>query len=211
MNSSKDSINGKKTKERIYECAIDLFAQKGFDATSMREIAESVGIKKASMYSHFKSKDEILEKIVEYPLKRAFTVGEQGVDNEELIVNLGLEGFLDLSDQVFARWIEDPSMEKILRIIYIELYHNQQVKKFYLELWEAAYAFWKSNFNIMAKHQLIKPSDPKVITMEFMMFFQAVFMDYFLVQYENKFYSFQEMYQDRAKQHTKFLVDSIKI
>lgn len=57
-------------KERIFEASIDLFAQKGFDATSMREIAEVVGIKNASLYSHYKSKDEILEKIVEYPLAR---------------------------------------------------------------------------------------------------------------------------------------------
>ena len=65
----------KKTKERIFEAAIDLFAQKGFNATSMREIAETVGIKKASMYSHYKSKDEILEKILEYPIGR---IGDMG-------------------------------------------------------------------------------------------------------------------------------------
>ncbi len=56
------------TKERIFDAALDLFAQKGFDAVSMREIAEAVGIKKASLYSHFASKDEILERIFEYPI-----------------------------------------------------------------------------------------------------------------------------------------------
>ncbi len=55
------------TKERIFEIALDLFSQKGFDAVSMREIAEAVGIKKASLYSHFSSKDELLEQIIEFP------------------------------------------------------------------------------------------------------------------------------------------------
>jgi len=90
------------TKERIFEAAIDLFAQNGFDATSMREIAEAVGIKKASLYSHYKSKDEILEKIVEYPLARMMVIADVGVETEELIITRGLEGFMDLSGQTFT-------------------------------------------------------------------------------------------------------------
>lgn len=212
MSGDKNNLDKKKTtKEKILEAAIDLFAQKGFDATSMREIAEAVGIKKASMYSHFNGKDEILEKIIGYPLERAFTVGEQGVENEDLIVNLGAEGFLDLGGEVFTRWLEDPSMEKILRIIYIELYHNQQVKDFYFQLWEAAHAFWESNFKIMMKHQLIKSSDSQVLTTEFIMFFQAAFMDYYLARYKDASGSFQQVYQDRLIQHTKFILDSIKL
>lgn len=211
MSGSKNNADEKKTtKDKIIEAAIDLFAEKGFDATSMREISEVVGIKKASMYSHFKGKDEILEKIIIYPLARAFTVGEQGVENEDLIVNLGLEGFLELSGEVFTKWLEDPSMEKILRIIYIELYHNQQVKDFYFKLWDEAHSFWESNFKIMMKHHLIKPSDTKILAMEFIMFFQGAFMDYYLARYNDVSGSFQQEYNERLIQHTEFIINSIK-
>ncbi len=47
-----NSKKEKNTKEKIFEASIDLFSEKGFDAASMREIAEMVGIKKASLYSH---------------------------------------------------------------------------------------------------------------------------------------------------------------
>jgi AcrR family transcriptional regulator len=48
------------TKERILDIALDLFTAKGFDGTSLREIAEKLGVTKAALYYHFASKDDIL-------------------------------------------------------------------------------------------------------------------------------------------------------
>lgn len=50
----------KSTRERILDIALDLFIEKGFDKTSLREIAEHLGFSKAALYYHFASKDEIL-------------------------------------------------------------------------------------------------------------------------------------------------------
>jgi AcrR family transcriptional regulator len=50
-------------KEQIINAAAKLFRQKGFEAASMRDIAGELGIEAASLYSHIKSKDEILETI----------------------------------------------------------------------------------------------------------------------------------------------------
>jgi AcrR family transcriptional regulator len=48
------------TRERILDVALDLFTEKGFDKTSLREIAEQLGFTKAALYYHFASKDDIL-------------------------------------------------------------------------------------------------------------------------------------------------------
>lgn len=50
-------------KERIIREAAAIFKQKGFSATTMRELAEKVGVEAASLYNHIRSKDEILEEI----------------------------------------------------------------------------------------------------------------------------------------------------
>lgn len=50
-------------KEQIMEAAAKLFREKGFEATSVRDIANMLGIEAASLYHHIKSKDEILEYI----------------------------------------------------------------------------------------------------------------------------------------------------
>ncbi len=52
-------------KGRIIAAALKLFAESGYHAVSVRDIAREVGIKDASIYSHFASKDEILENIIE--------------------------------------------------------------------------------------------------------------------------------------------------
>src|SRR5580692_1087221 len=48
------------TRERILDAALDLFIEKGYDKTSLREIAEQLGFTKAALYYHFESKGDIL-------------------------------------------------------------------------------------------------------------------------------------------------------
>ncbi|MDX1478922.1 MAG: TetR/AcrR family transcriptional regulator [Saprospiraceae bacterium] len=50
-------------KERIYQEAARLFRDKGYRATSMRDLADSVGLEPSSLYSHISSKQELLHKI----------------------------------------------------------------------------------------------------------------------------------------------------
>ena len=49
----------KDTKERILEAALEMFSQKGYAGTNIRELTASLGLVKSSMYRHFKSKEEI--------------------------------------------------------------------------------------------------------------------------------------------------------
>lgn len=51
-------------KEFIIQKAALMFREKGFPATSMRDLAESVGIEAASLYNHIQSKSEILQHII---------------------------------------------------------------------------------------------------------------------------------------------------
>ena len=51
---------GEKTKKRILEVAEELFSEKGFDATSVGMIADTVGINKGLIYYHFKDKNDII-------------------------------------------------------------------------------------------------------------------------------------------------------
>ncbi|KXG11405.1 Fatty acid metabolism regulator protein [Anoxybacillus sp. P3H1B] len=53
-------------KETIIRAAMKLFAQKGYHATSMQEIAEQSGMAKGSLYNYFKSKEEIAVSIFRY-------------------------------------------------------------------------------------------------------------------------------------------------
>lgn len=59
------SIGKSDTKRKIIEEATDLFWQRGFAASSVRDISRAVGVTNAAIYIHFKDKDELLYTIIE--------------------------------------------------------------------------------------------------------------------------------------------------
>ncbi|WP_433379834.1 TetR/AcrR family transcriptional regulator [Streptosporangium sp. CA-115845] len=53
------------TRTRIQDVALTLFVEQGYEATSLREIAEALGVTKAALYYHFKTKDDIVASLAE--------------------------------------------------------------------------------------------------------------------------------------------------
>ena len=58
-----------KTKRKIFETSMRLFAEKGYEATSIEEITATVGVAKGTLYYHFSSKEEIFNFLVEEGMK----------------------------------------------------------------------------------------------------------------------------------------------
>lgn len=57
--------DGPDTREKLLTAALDLFAAQGFAATSVRQIAEAVGVRDSAIYGHFESKQAILDILME--------------------------------------------------------------------------------------------------------------------------------------------------
>ncbi|WP_441245444.1 TetR/AcrR family transcriptional regulator [Kitasatospora sp. McL0602] len=67
------------TRARIIDVALELFAAQGYEKTSLREIADRLGVTKAALYYHFKTKDDIVHGIVQSmaaPIDEAIAWGE---------------------------------------------------------------------------------------------------------------------------------------
>jgi AcrR family transcriptional regulator len=56
---------GRDTRSRLRELALQLFAEQGYEKTSLREIAERLGVTKAALYYYFRSKEDIVRSLVE--------------------------------------------------------------------------------------------------------------------------------------------------
>ena|SRR5947207_1803210 len=53
------------TRERIQQVALELFAERGYDKTSLREVAERLDITRPALYYHFKTKEDILAGVID--------------------------------------------------------------------------------------------------------------------------------------------------
>ncbi|WP_433083670.1 TetR/AcrR family transcriptional regulator [Dactylosporangium sp. CA-052675] len=60
-----DADGASDTRAHIQRVALDLFIEEGYDKTSLREIAEKLGVTKAALYYHFPTKDDIVSSLIE--------------------------------------------------------------------------------------------------------------------------------------------------
>lgn len=80
-------------KEVIIAEAAKLFREKGYSATSMRDLAEHVGVEAASLYNHISSKAEILQEIC-FKVANQFMSHIEEVDNNQQTAIAKIEGIL---------------------------------------------------------------------------------------------------------------------
>jgi AcrR family transcriptional regulator len=76
------------TRETIRAVALELFSTKGFEQTSLREIAERVGLTKASLYYHYSSKQALLIAVVEPVITGWRTIAEEAETLEHTPANV---------------------------------------------------------------------------------------------------------------------------
>jgi AcrR family transcriptional regulator len=67
-------------RQKVLDAAARLFRDKGYAGTTMREVAERCGIRAASLYHHFPSKDDILAEVFDYGVRRVATAVRGAVE-----------------------------------------------------------------------------------------------------------------------------------
>ena len=119
-------------KQEILEASLELFSVQGFEATSISQIANAVGIRKASLYSHFENKQAILDALVKEVLEQYGTHSifvrtdwEKDADNLPLTPD---EAVRMIQGQI--RYIlHDPYISKARKMLVIEQFQNLTLAK----------------------------------------------------------------------------------
>lgn len=164
------------TKERIVEEALSLFSVKGYDGTSVKNIADAVGIKDSSLYKHFKSKKEIFDTIVQEMSSRMEKMSKElGLPDEtdfsEAVAVYGkmdTENLLILSKKIFLFYLKDQFSSRFRRMLTIEQYRNREVYGVYREIFmEASIAYQTALFREMIRHGIFIEADPEVMAINF--------------------------------------------
>jgi AcrR family transcriptional regulator len=119
------------TRDRLFGIALDLFAEKGFEATSIRDIVGKAGVSTAAFYNHFASKDALLEAVYRHymesradPSGAVVVAGADAGELEALLERAGpVEVVIHLAE-IFRVSMEDPVLAKLTRVVFMERQRN---------------------------------------------------------------------------------------
>jgi len=115
-------------KDLIVKQAAKLFKENGFGGTSMRELAEKVGMEAASMYNHIHSKDELLEELC-FRVANQYITHLNGVENAPLSYTEKVKSLISLHIEFV---LEDPAVVSVGNNDW--KYLNDTKKKVFKEL-----------------------------------------------------------------------------
>ncbi len=165
-------------KEEIIQATLSLASEKGLSNISMSQIAEYIGIKKPSLYNHFKSKDEIIEATYQYlrnEAKSSLSIGE--IDYARLIEGKSLKEILMLTINNYSNMTTQENMLKFYKIIYAERTFNPLAAKILIEETNRMVNATKNLFYALQVHKKLNVESIDVVATSFAMTVHA-FMDY---------------------------------
>ena len=205
------------TKEKIFDVALELFSKKGYDSVSLREIAEEVGIKKSSIYSHYPSKEAILMDIFDY-FTDLFEENELlnskdfnlSVDNEILLENPEL--FYHQGSEAIRELISQERNLKIFKLILIQMHHNEKIRQFFQdEILVMPLEFWMRFFTILKEKGIIKKdSNPELLAKEYYSFPIYLLME-MCIKHDDIPQSSIDDFFKQTEEHAKFIIESVRV
>ena len=115
------------TKEKITATALALFAQRGYDGVSVRDICKQVGIKESSLYYHFPSKQAILTTLLSHFENRAaegMAQLEQALGDQQ--GPWGQVSYRMVCQAFFEGYLMDPFCNQVLRLLQMDFLPARQ-------------------------------------------------------------------------------------
>lgn len=162
------------TKEQILEVALDLFSVQGYEATSIAQIADAVGLRKASLYSHFSGKQDILDTMVEELTREfhehsifvkadwddpEFTKDKKGMTAEA--IGAMIKGQIRYN-------IHDPKISKVRKLLTIEQFQNETLKRIQSkQSYEDVLKYNTGLIRFLIREGILREDDPEIMAAQF--------------------------------------------
>ena len=152
----------KDTKERILMAALEMFSQKGYAGTNIRELTASLGLVKSSMYKHFSSKEEIWNTLLDVLI--AYYDAHFGSPEHLPPVPDSLEGLVAMTVRMTDFTIHDETIVMTRKMLSIEQFRDERArdlatKHFLIGLTE----MFTKLFEGMMEKGLLRRDDPAML------------------------------------------------
>lgn len=156
-----------KTKQRILDAALELFSTQGFEATSIAQIADAVGVRKASLYSHFDSKQDILDRLIE-SIMEDYTKHSVRSLADRIGDELDPDGVVQLVTEQIRYTVHDEHVSRARKMLTIEQYRNSQLAELKTrQSYTDVLAFAEALMERLVSEGKLKPLDTQMMAAQF--------------------------------------------
>ena len=159
------------TKQEILEASLELFSVQGFEATSISQITNAVGIRKASLYSHFENKQAILdalvqEVMVQYAKHSLFAKADWEKDTDSLPQTS--DDAVQMIQRQIRYILHDPAISRARKMLVIEQFQNPELAKLQTKQnYSDVLRYFTELINCLIRQGVLAEDDPEIMAAQF--------------------------------------------
>ena len=158
-------------KQEILGAALELFSVQGFEATSIAQIADAVGIRKASLYSHFENKQAILDALVQEVLEQyeghsLFARADWEKDTDSLPQTA--DDAVQMIQGQIRYILHDPAISRARKMLVIEQFQNPELAKLQpKQNYSDVLRYFTGLINCLIRQGVLAEDDPEIMAAQF--------------------------------------------
>lgn len=196
------------TKQRLFYSAVYLFSTKGYAHVGIRELCSSVNIKESAFYNHYKSKEELFIKILDYFSEISNKVVFTDEEIEAIAKSGDIRYFFEVNMRRFSYNTDNSLYHTILQIVFMESYTNAQARDIAKHnLYHLRRGYTEKILKRMMDDGYIKECDVEVLTAEYYYALKGLLDDYLLHEVWDE--DTKEIMK-RIERHIDFFVKMLK-
>lgn len=163
------------TKQKILVEALNLFAEKGYEAVSVGQIADAVGIKAPSLYKHYKSKQDIFDAILaemdERYKQQANAMqlnGTNPTQDAKVYETISEDTLVEMGRNLFLYFLHDEYTAKFRKMLTVEQYHSKELADLYSRQYvDDVLSYQGMIFHLLSQVGILKDEKPKIMALQF--------------------------------------------
>lgn len=163
------------TKQKILVEALNLFAEKGYEAVSVGQIADAVGIKAPSLYKHYKSKQDIFDAILtemdERYKQQANAMqlnGTNPTQDAKVYETISEDSLVEMGRNLFLYFLHDEYTAKFRKMLTVEQYHSKELADLYSRQYvDDVLSYQGMMFHLLSQAGVLKDEKPKIMALQF--------------------------------------------
>ena len=159
------------TKQEILEASLELFSVQGFEATSISQITNAVGIRKASLYSHFGSKQAILDTLVQEVLEQYeghSLFARADWENDAGSLPQTPDDAVQMIQGQIRYILHDPAISRARKMLVIEQFQNPELAKLQTKQnYSDVLGYFTGLIKCLIQKGVLADDDPEIMAAQF--------------------------------------------